>query len=434
MNSRATPTSKEMSPDRKAVSTTTQKTFVARPKSSSRNEKTAEREIKAGTSHVVLGEKDEKNGGEDTGMSKDTGGADGKPPCYRRPLSVEDFPCNGQVAGGRWSACTAEKFKLRSKTYLKNKKKLPSGSSVFRIVHCDIFKVKDKVLSNIAEHESGWLQINKDRLPKGAIVLIINLQFRSLKGHILSYHLLEGGLGAVTNPGLRTLLERMMTKGDEWRDERIKMIPRIVEAPYLVRMGVAQRPVIIGKKVKTKYILGEGYIEIDCNVDSSSVSVAAIKLAHSWSTRIVCEIVWLLEGQSESELPERVLAGVRLDKIAFSKAKGKMVHKAMSYGNIPKDGISSPIERSRCRSVPISPLNPGGKERRTTYEPSWGEVLATDRKDNVVRNWQHYSISEESRIVEGDKKLSQSQCVPKHILSSTITQNKTEEAPPALDM
>mmetsp|Transcript_6703 Transcript_6703/g.10251 ORF Transcript_6703/g.10251 Transcript_6703/m.10251 type:complete len:450 (+) Transcript_6703:125-1474(+) len=322
----------------------------------------------------------------------------------------------GRAAGGRWAEASATEFKVRSKTYFKNKKKLPSLDTLFQLLHVDVFKVDGaKCIYHVAEKQNSWFQRHKKRLPRNSLTLIINMQVRSLKSHVVSYHVLRDGLDSISHPGLKELLSKMMTTSDKkWRDAHVKMIPRIVEAPYLVKFGVAQRPVIIGRKVKCEYFVTEKYLEIDCNVDSSSVSAAAVKLAHNWSTCVVCDLAWLLEAKTVAQLPERILATVRVDKIALTKAsrmKSKSFcmsgtfREAEANTKMDKRGSAPPklVHRS---SVEVDPINEDSTAHKLDEAKAneWlGKVDHVKSKEKTgffreTSDWKRIK----SKVIEGD--------------------------------
>jgi len=263
--------------------------------------------------------KDSNNRGDKMAMQE---AASPSPPTKHTTSTMQGiFRSMGRVAGGKWSEPIASSYMVRSANYMKKKKKIESGKMLFRLVHTEIVKSRKGCISSASQTPGTWYSNHKELIPGDSFLLVLNLQLRSLATNVISYHLMDDDHHAKElksgNPSAR-LLRKLLSPDtrDVWRDSRIKMIPRIIEAPFVVRMAVSSRPVIIGRKVSCKYHMSGKYAEIKCNLDSSSVAAAAIKLAHKWSTKIVCELVWLLEGQNIKELPEQLLAG--LDRIAFN--------------------------------------------------------------------------------------------------------------------
>ena len=44
---------------------------------------------------------------------------------------------------------------------------------------------------------------------------------------------------------------------------RFKLIPTVVEGPYIVRKAVGNKPALLGRKLNQRYFRGSGYVETD---------------------------------------------------------------------------------------------------------------------------------------------------------------------------
>merc|ERR1711997_106544 len=148
----------------------------------------------------------------------------------------------------------------------------------------------------------------------------------------MSYHVLSGPLLVGYNrngspiirndPATTKLLDFVLNCNDATeRNQRFKLIPRVVEGPYPVKRVVENRPVLLGNKVTLKYFRGSNYLEIDSKVDESMVAASIIKLCHRFAKRIVVDMVWTIQGEQINELPERYLCGVTIHNMDFSKCK-----------------------------------------------------------------------------------------------------------------
>lgn len=58
---------------------------------------------------------------------------------------------------------------------------------------------------------------------------------------------------------------------DAERNKRFKIIPNVNDGPWVVRNAVGSQPAILGKKLKTEYIVTDDYIEISVDVYSSRI-------------------------------------------------------------------------------------------------------------------------------------------------------------------
>ena len=61
----------------------------------------------------------------------------------------------------------------------------------------------------------------------------------------------------------------------EMRNERFKMIPRIVEGPYVVRAAVGNKPALLARKIDFKWFDGPNYLEADVDIASSRASMSS---------------------------------------------------------------------------------------------------------------------------------------------------------------
>lgn len=68
------------------------------------------------------------------------------------------------------------------------------------------------------------------------------------------------GIDAREEKALR-LLAAFLEGDDAYRNARFKLIPSVVEGPFLIRMSVGNKPVLLGTKLTQRYWSGPGYLE-----------------------------------------------------------------------------------------------------------------------------------------------------------------------------
>lgn len=102
---------------------------------------------------------------------------------------------------------------------------------------------------------------------------------------------------------------------DEYRNARLKVIPSVVNGPWLIHQGVGTTPTLLGHKINQSYHRGNQYFEVDCDIGSSSVASGVVRILSSNCQHLVIDIAFVLQANREEELPERVLACARLDSI-----------------------------------------------------------------------------------------------------------------------
>mmetsp|Transcript_32459 Transcript_32459/g.79046 ORF Transcript_32459/g.79046 Transcript_32459/m.79046 type:complete len:167 (+) Transcript_32459:336-836(+) len=120
------------------------------------------------------------------------------------------------------------------------------------------------------------------------------------------------------NSWTRTALHRL--------DERFKLITHLEKGPILMRAALktavgANRPVVMGKSVHQRYHFGPDYMEVDVEVDTSIIAKGILKIAAMFVKSVVVDMVWVIEGKTETELPEKALAAVRLGNVELSQAR-----------------------------------------------------------------------------------------------------------------
>ncbi|KAG5193127.1 hypothetical protein JKP88DRAFT_136536, partial [Tribonema minus] len=102
---------------------------------------------------------------------------------------------------------------------------------------------------------------------------------------------------------------------DDFRNERFKLIPSIVEGPFLVRGAVGNKPALLGRKLTQRYYRGAHYVETDVDVASSSVAAHIVSMCRGASNGLSVDLGIVLEGRARAELPERCLGVVRLNRL-----------------------------------------------------------------------------------------------------------------------
>jgi hypothetical protein len=96
------------------------------------------------------------------------------------------------------------------------------------------------------------------------------------------------------------------------RNRRFKLIPRIVDGPWIVRTAVRSQPAILGHKVVQRYFRGNGYVETDVHVGSSIIASNIVGICRGYAKNFTCEIGIVLQGETDEELPEKLLSCITM--------------------------------------------------------------------------------------------------------------------------
>jgi hypothetical protein len=102
---------------------------------------------------------------------------------------------------------------------------------------------------------------------------------------------------------------------DDGKRELLKMAFRVVRAPVGVKATVGtlggERPVLIAKRLATEFFTGPNYIEVDMDVGSSTVASKMKGMICTAAGHIVGDQIFLIEGTTPENLPERALVSLR---------------------------------------------------------------------------------------------------------------------------
>jgi hypothetical protein len=99
---------------------------------------------------------------------------------------------------------------------------------------------------------------------------------------------------------------------DEFRDRTFKLIPQIVAGNFMVRKAVGSTPAIMGTKLKQKYVRNKRFLEVLLDCGSSSVATGVIRLTLGYAKTLAVDMGFLLEGDDEEHLPEKIFGCVRM--------------------------------------------------------------------------------------------------------------------------
>jgi len=115
------------------------------------------------------------------------------------------------------------------------------------------------------------------------------------------------------------LFDRFRNMSNAERSKRLKVLPKVVEGPWLVKKGVPDRPGVVGKKLVLEYFSSEDHLEISINCISSPAGRRIVQLLTGAARHFSMELFIILEGQAVDELPERILGGVSVFRGDLSK-------------------------------------------------------------------------------------------------------------------
>ena len=105
------------------------------------------------------------------------------------------------------------------------------------------------------------------------------------------------------------------------KDETLKIVPVVVEGPWVVKSVVGGKPAILGTKLPVNYIYQKEengkalYLEADLDIVASSAARGILSMVRSYTQILTLDLGFVVQGNSKDELPEQMLVGARLHGI-----------------------------------------------------------------------------------------------------------------------
>ncbi|KAG4941498.1 hypothetical protein JHK87_045369 [Glycine soja] len=224
---------------------------------------------------------------------QETSSRDNSEPCPYGATLQKDSSCNLPCS---WDESDASLFYIRGKTYLKDKKKVKAERTLMQMVGAD------------------WIQSNsrQDDLCSrpGSIVQVPGSSLYSIGLYYMMKTPLED------NP----LLHSFVHGDDAYRNSRFKLIPYIFKGPWIVKQSVGNKPSLLGKALDIRYIRGRNYLEVDINIGSSTVARGVVNLVLGYLNNLVVGMAFLIQGNTEKELPEVLIGTSQLNHLDTAKA------------------------------------------------------------------------------------------------------------------
>lgn len=120
-------------------------------------------------------------------------------------------------------------------------------------------------------------------------------------------------------PGERCVCNFFLSDSDE-KNTVWKIVPVVVEGPWVVKRVVGGKPAIVGKSLPITYTyqspqpeLGFAeYLEADLDIVSSAAARNILAVVRSSVQVLTIDLGFVVQGNSNEELPEQMMAGLRL--------------------------------------------------------------------------------------------------------------------------
>jgi hypothetical protein len=232
-----------------------------------------------------------------------------------KPLDIE-----------KWAEPDANSFLVRGPMYKKDKVKINAGRSIGQLIAVDLVQVDKPIYTGMSTHPYERIQLalrrekrmkeqgKKSDMPPFIFVVNIMLPGPPFYHGVFYYAVddmssIDGSDGTGSS---RLANQFLFGDSDEFRDRTFKLIPQIVAGNFMVRKAVGSTPAIMGTKLKQKYVRNKRFLEVLLDCGSSSVATGVIRLTLGYAKTLAVDMGFLLEGDDEEHLPEKIFGCVRM--------------------------------------------------------------------------------------------------------------------------
>ncbi|KAJ6895228.1 protein ENHANCED DISEASE RESISTANCE 2 isoform X1 [Populus alba x Populus x berolinensis] len=212
-----------------------------------------------------------------------------------------------------WATADPSSFLIRGKNYLEDQKKFKANGTLMQMVAADWLR-SDKREDDLAGRPGSIVQ--KYAAQGGPeFFFIVNIQVPGSTTYSLALYYMMN-----TPVEDAPLLESFIKGDDAYRNSRFKLIPYISKGSWIVKQSVGKKACLIGQALEMNYFRGKNYLELGVDIGSSTVARGVVSLVLGYLSNLIIEMAFLIQADTDEELPEYLLGTCRLNHLDASKA------------------------------------------------------------------------------------------------------------------
>ncbi|OMO98724.1 hypothetical protein CCACVL1_04086 [Corchorus capsularis] len=218
---------------------------------------------------------------------------------------------------GTCSTSDPSLYLLRGKNYLNDHEKIKAKGTMMQMVGAD-FLISDKREDDLGGRLGGIVQKYAER-GGPEFFFIVNFQVPGTPMYTIAmYYMIKTPLEDYPS------LYNFVNGDDAYRNSRFKLIPYISKGSWIVKQSVGKKACLLGQALEAHYFRGKNYLEVEIDVGSSTVARGVANLVLGYLNNLVVEMAFIIQGNTQEELPESLLGTCRLNHLDVSKAPPAM--------------------------------------------------------------------------------------------------------------
>ncbi|EQC35962.1 hypothetical protein SDRG_06704 [Saprolegnia diclina VS20] len=219
-----------------------------------------------------------------------------------------------------WREPSPSEFRVRSKKYLTDSVKEAVDHPKCDLVWVDVFQGKKEAFLHAAARRDGVVAHFHTLYPANELFVLNIILPGKPEVTYVNYFALRTPVAGTEDSAFGRLWRAFLDGSDEFRNARLKLIPRIVHGPWMVRKAVGSKPFILAKALPIQWFRGKHYLEAVVDVSSDAVARKVTSMCRMCVSSLTVDIGLVLEGQKEDELPEAMLGCVQYDRLDMANA------------------------------------------------------------------------------------------------------------------
>ena len=215
------------------------------------------------------------------------------------------------IPSSSWSRPQDKIFKVRGKTYLHDRVKVPSDPSPLQCRGIDMWLTNNPE-RNIARHPS---MLGGKLGEEDTFVVNFLLPF----GNFVTYFSIPPINKMPKN--VAKVWTQFINGNQQDRDARLKLLPKVINGPWIVKKAIGHGPALLGQTIPLQYYFThptdkkKGVYEVDVIITASRLAKGILNVVKSHTKRLTIAFAFIIEGAQESELPETVLCSCQIHSL-----------------------------------------------------------------------------------------------------------------------
>ena len=120
---------------------------------------------------------------------------------------------------------------------------------------------------------------------------------------------------------IATVWTKFINGNQQYRDARLKLLPVVIDGPWIVKKAVGHGPALLGQAIPLQYYFThptdkkKGVYEVDVIITASRIAKGILSVVKSHTKRLSLAFGFIIEAAKESELPETVLCSCQIHSL-----------------------------------------------------------------------------------------------------------------------